>query len=207
MLSSLQTQRRSNQAKTGGRGSARRLFVGTMVVIGLYQAGAQIAAAGNGSPQDITVREDAGTYRVEARFSVPQPASAALAVLTDYERIPRFLPDVRRSTVVQRTGGQAVLEQEASPRFMMFSRRVHLVLEVDEEPSAIRFRDRCGTSFSRYEGSWQVRDEGGGATITYRLEAKPSFAVPQFVLKRLLKRDAAQMIERLRAEIAARSSE
>jgi ribosome-associated toxin RatA of RatAB toxin-antitoxin module len=133
--------------------------------------------------------------------------SAALAVLTDYEQIPRFLPDVRRSTVIERSAGQAVVEQEANPRFLMFSRRVHLVLEVDEEPSTIRFRDRCGKSFSQYEGSWQVREERGGASIAYRLDARPSFAVPEFVLKRLLKRDATQMIERLRGEIAARSKQ
>ncbi|MGH9308441.1 MAG: SRPBCC family protein, partial [Vicinamibacterales bacterium] len=193
-------------ARTGGRTSARRLFVAAMVVVTIGQSGAFAAAAGEQPSEQVTVHEDQGSYRVEARFSVPQPAAAALAVLKDYEQIPKFLPDVRRSTVLERTDGQAVVEQEANPRFMMFSRRVHLVLEVVEEPSAIRFRDRCGKSFSQYEGSWQVREERNGATITYQLSAKPSFAVPEFVLKRLLKRDAVQMIARLRGAIAARST-
>jgi hypothetical protein len=38
------------------------------------------------------------------------------------------------------------------------------------------------------------------------MRAKPKFAVPEFLLKRLLTRDARSMIERLRAEIAARQS-
>jgi len=41
--------------------------------------------------------------------------------------------------------------------------------------------------------------------VTYELSAKPSFDVPEFLLKRLLKRDASQMIERLKAEVAARA--
>jgi hypothetical protein len=40
---------------------------------------------------------------------------------------------------------------------------------------------------------------------SYRLSATPSFDIPEFLLKRLLKRDASQMIRRLQAEIVARS--
>jgi hypothetical protein len=56
-------------------------------------------------------------------------------------------------------------------RFLMFSKRIHLVLEVAEEPTSIRFRDRCGASFAQYEGLWQVHDQEKGAAITYELAA------------------------------------
>lgn len=55
------------------------------------------------------------------------------------------------STVLGRTAAYTVIEQEALARFMMFSKRIHLVLEVREHAGTIRFRDRCGQSFSRYE--------------------------------------------------------
>jgi hypothetical protein len=88
---------------------------------------------------------------------------------------------------------------------MLFSKRIHLVLEVHEQTGEIRFRDRCGKSFARYEGTWTITESGGQTAIAYRLTAKPSFDVPEFLLKRLLKRDASQMIQRLQAEIVARS--
>lgn len=193
---------RLNKTTVGGR--ARRLFIAAILVLGVGSVEI-IAALGHQTKPSVTVREDCGLYLVEATFTVPQSGAAALTVLMDYEQIPRFLPDVRRSTVLERGDGRAVVEQEANAQFMMFSRQVYLILEVVEEPAAIRFRDRSGKSFSQYEGSWHVRDELNGATITYRLSAKPSFAVPEFVLRRLLKRDATQMITRLRIEIAARS--
>jgi uncharacterized membrane protein len=65
------------------------------------------------SQANATVREERGVYTVVARFPVDQPASAVLAVLTDYEQIPRFMPDVRTSIVRERTTGRAVVEQEA----------------------------------------------------------------------------------------------
>ena len=64
-----------------------------------------------------------------ARFLVDQPPSVVLAVLTDYEHIPRFMPDVRTSIVRSEAIGRAVVEQEAVSGVMMFSKRVHLVLE------------------------------------------------------------------------------
>lgn len=166
-------------------------------------AGAVLPAAGTPEPQ-VSVREEGGVYTVSATFDVSQPASAAVAVLTNYEQIPRFMPEVRTSHVLDRTGGRAVVEQEAVARFMMFSKSIHLVLEIQEQEGAIRFRDRCGRSFSRYDGRWATAERDGYTAITYELSASPSFEVPDFLLKRLLKRDATRMIERLRSEIAAR---
>jgi carbon monoxide dehydrogenase subunit G len=143
---------------------------------------------------------------VVARFTVDQSPSAALTVLTDYEQIPRFMPGVRTSTVLERTAGHVVVEQEAVSSIMMFSRHVHLVLEIDERSDALLFRDRCGRSFARYEGAWRVSGEDGRTIVTYELTADPSFDVPGFVIKRLLRRDSAQMIDRLKGEIAARAS-
>ena len=154
---------------------------------------------------DVTVREERGVYSVSARFVVPQQSSVALAVLTDYEEIPRFLPDVKTSIVRERTASHVVVEQEAVARMMMFSKRLHLVLDITQDAGTIRFRDRCGGSFVKYEGSWQLVARDGETEVVYALTAQPSFDVPEFILKRLLKRDAGRMIERLTREMAARS--
>jgi ribosome-associated toxin RatA of RatAB toxin-antitoxin module len=160
--------------------------------------------ADTGPAPSVTVREEHGVYAVSARFTVAQPPAVVLAVLTDYEHIPRFLPDITSSIVRERSDRRAVVEQEAVSRMMMFSKKVHLVLEITEEAGAIRFVDRCGHSFERYEGSWRVTASGSGSEIVYELTAKPSFDVPEFILKRLLKRDSTRTIERLATEIADR---
>jgi ribosome-associated toxin RatA of RatAB toxin-antitoxin module len=185
----------------GGRTRARRLLLCSAVVC----AGTVPAAATDAAPV-VTVHEEAGIYHVVATFSVSQPAAIAHAVLTDYEQIPRFMPDVRTSTVLERTADGLVVEQEATARMMMFSKRIHLVLVVQEAPGTIRFRDRCAKSFELYDGGWTLTSpQAGGTTIEYVLTAKPSFDVPEFLLKRLLKRDSTEMIRRLQVEIASRS--
>src|SRR5688572_13708070 len=144
------------------------------------------------APQ-VSVTEARGLYSVTARFEIPQDASVALAVLSDYEQIPRFMPDVRKSVVLERGPKRLLVEQEAVSQFMMFSKTVHLVLEVFEDGNSIRFTDKSGKSFQTYEGSWLAEARNGGTTITYTLSAKPGFDVPQFILKRLLKRDSGEM--------------
>jgi ribosome-associated toxin RatA of RatAB toxin-antitoxin module len=174
-------------------------------VAGLMLVSAGLAAAVPPPHLDVSVDARDGLYHVSATFSVPQPASAAFAVLTDYEQIPRFMPDVRKSQVLERREGGIVVEQEAVAHVMMFSKRVHLVLEIEEAPHVIRFHDRCGKSFERYEGAWTISGSEAHVQIAYTLTAKPTFDVPEFLLKRLLRRDAQTMIERLRGEIARRA--
>jgi len=189
-------------ARVGGRSGARRLAVTAALM--MFSA---VALPATAVPQSntVTVSEDSGVYNVAATFTVTHAASTAIAVLTDYAQIPRFMPEVRMSTVLEQAADRAIVEQEAIARFMMFSKRIHLVLEVQEEGGTIRFRDRCGSSFARYEGRWTIAEKDGYTRITYELSAQPSFEVPEFLLKRLFKRDATHMIERLKTEIGARA--
>ena len=189
-----------HHAAAAGRQYARWLFFCVAMVVAL-------AATGRGADDsDISVTEAEGVYRVTATFSVPQTPAAAVGVLTDFERIPAYMPDIKLSAVRERGDSGTVVEQEAIAKFMMFSKRVHLLLQVSESPGTITFRDTCGRSFAVYEGSWVVANAADGTTITYRLAAKPNFEVPGFVLKRLLKRDASDLIARIKAEIATRGN-
>ena len=191
---------------SGGRMGARRFFVAVVAVVAALSCRAPLASAKDGHSQpDVTVQEEHGTYSVRARFHVPQSPSLAFAVLTDYEHIPRFMSDIKTSTVLERSAGRAVVDQEGLSRFMMFSKRVHLVLEITEGADSVRFRDRCGRSFAAYEGLWRIVARDGGTDIVYELNADPSFSVPQGILKRLLRRDSGRMIASLRQEMASRS--
>lgn len=165
-----------------------------------------VAAAGEregGAP--VTVTRADGVYAVRAQFEVAQPAAEVFAVLTDYDGIPRFLPDIRRSVVRGREGSRTTVEQEAVSSVMMFSRRVHLLLEIDESPDALVFRDTSGRSFERYEGAWRVSPAGEATLVRYELQAKPAFPVPEFVLMRLFRRDSRETIRRIIAEIGRRA--
>lgn len=185
-------------AETGGC-HARRFVIPALVLSAILIA----ALPARSADQQIAVTEKDGTYEVRATFVVSRPLSTVTAVLTDYVRIPHYMPEVRTSQLLERQDDRAVVEQEAVAKFLMFSKRIHLVLEVQETPQTIAFHDQCGQSFERYEGAWSMVDVHDETKISYRLTATPRFDVPNWLLSRLLKRDAVEMIERLRAEIVA----
>lgn len=154
----------------------------------------------------MTVTEVNGTFNVTAAFAVSESPQTVIAVLTDYERIPKFMPDMQVSRVIERTASGVVVEQQAVSRFMLFSKTVHLLLDVQELGLAIRFRDRGGKSFASYHGGWTISQHDSLTVVDYQLTAKPSFEVPAFVLKRLLRRDSTLLIDRIKAEIVSREN-
>jgi ribosome-associated toxin RatA of RatAB toxin-antitoxin module len=182
---------------------ATRLFTVSAVIL----LAALTAGAAPTEQPVMSVGERDGVYTVAARFVVPQLPELVREVLTDYPSIPRFMPGVRTSEVLARDGSHVRVEQEAVSKFMMFSKRVHLILDVEEGAHVIRFRDTCNRSFVQYEGSWTIARQGGETAVAYELIARrPAFSVPALILRKLLDRDASLMIERLREEIHSRAA-
>jgi hypothetical protein len=193
---------RNRHSSAAGRHHARRLLC---LAAAIVMAG-RLAAADPARGPRLEVTETGGVYNVTATFAVTESPEAVIAVLTDYERIPRYMPDMEVSRILERTPDGVLVEQQAISKFMMFVKRVHLVLEVRELGGAVKFRDRCGRSFAVYDGEWLISQHDGLTVVDYQLSAKPSFDVPGFMLKRLLKRDAGQLIDRIKIEIAARAA-
>lgn len=190
----------------GGCSPARRAFVaGVFVAV----AAGVVPAVVFGAVDDpsVTVVEKGGVYHVATTFLVPQTPGLVTTVLTDYEHIPDFMSDVKVSRVLERGGGRTVVEQEAAARFLFFSRRVHLALEIVETPGHIHFRDICGRSFVQYEGGWHIEAEGTRSRVTYELSAQPTDDVPAVIVRRLLARDVQRTIEQLSREMARRAAQ
>lgn len=185
----------------GGRARVRRTSVAVLLAACLLGAAASPARAGQGP--DVQVQEQAGVFSVSTTFDVPQAPGAVLAVLTDYEGIPRIAPDITRSVVLSRQDGHTRVEQLAVSKVLFFSKTVHLVLDIHETATSLTFRDTCGRSFTLYEGTWQVAATATGTRVSYQLRAQPAFDVPDFLVKRLFRRDAIQLIARLRQAISS----
>jgi carbon monoxide dehydrogenase subunit G len=193
---------RVHHATAAGRHHARRLFLCAVLVT--ITTG--VSSAGSGTVPRVSVTESNGVYRVTASFMIDESPQAVIDVLTDYERIPTYMPDIEISKVLERTPTTTVVEQQAVSKFMMFSKRVHLLLDVRENGNMVQFRDRCGKSFVTYEGAWTISEHDSVTVVDYQLNAKPMFEVPAFMLKRLLKRDSDLLIDRIKAEITQRAN-
>lgn len=169
------------------------------LVAALALASAKAAA---GPAVGMTLRRAGpGEYDVDASFESKAPRAVAWAVLTDYERIPRFVPSLRESRVKER-GQRVLLEQKSVGRVLFFRHTVHVLLAVHElPPDRIEFRDTLGTCFRSYEGSWSLDDSGRGTRVRYSLSVIEGPNLPAFVPEGAVAKGIREMLRDVAAEM------
>lgn len=120
----------------------------------------------------LTVARAKDGYRIHGSFTTAAPRAVTWAVLTDYDDLDQFVSSMRTSRVLRRTRDSLIVEQVAVGRVFLFSRTIHLVLEVREEPfDTIRFADISHRDLRAYRGEWEMHDVPGGTRVDYNVRA------------------------------------
>ncbi len=105
---------------------------------------------------------------VRARATIDAPLSVIWTTLTDYERLPEFVPGLKKSRVLSRNGQSAIVEQSGEARFLIFSFPIDVTLEsVEKPPSSIRVRALAGT-LRHLEGGYEVEPDPGSGKFLLR---------------------------------------
>lgn len=120
---------------------------------------------------------------VRAAASIEAPLSVIWTTLTDYDRLPEFIPGLRRSKVLSRRGGNVVVEQSGEARFLMFSFPIDVTLEaLERPPSSIRVRALSG-NLRHFEGGYKVEADAAGAGMVLRWEGTiiPDVSLPPLI--------------------------
>lgn len=120
--------------------------------------------------EDLSVEATrTGEYvEVRARATVEAPFSVIWGTLTDYERLPEFIPGLRKSRILSRRGGRTIVEQTGAARFLFFSFPIDVKLEALENPPySLRVRAISGTL--RYlDGGYQLEGDPAGTKFILR---------------------------------------
>jgi ribosome-associated toxin RatA of RatAB toxin-antitoxin module len=167
--------------------------------------GASFAA----EPISLAFYEGWGHYKVEGSFFVDADPQIAWDVLTDYAHIPEFVHSMKVSRVLERNTENLVLEQEGEGGFLFFTKRIHLLLDVHEQPTqSIVFTDSSHKDFSFYQGTWSVgpSNSGHGLEIIYTLDAQQNFSAPAFIASDIVKGNVVDLLQSLRDRIQNRQA-
>jgi ribosome-associated toxin RatA of RatAB toxin-antitoxin module len=178
------------------------------IALGVICAAPLNGAAANPNGSVSMVLQSAGTraYRLEGRFQIEASRQTVWDVLTDYGHMTQFVASLRRSEVVERRPHGVLLRQEALGRAWMFSRKLHVLLDVTEEPlSRLVFADVSHRDFEFYKGTWEIAEAGKDLEIIYRLEAKRTFSAPNFLAEGALRKTAENLLAEIRSEILRRA--
>jgi carbon monoxide dehydrogenase subunit G len=153
---------------------------------------------------DVRVERSGDNFTVDLSLYAPVPPELAWAVLTDFDRMSAFVPNLVSSVVIERGEGQLKVRQKGVSRFGIFSMNFESVQETRLNPqSEIRAHGVSG-NFRRMDSVMQLKAEGSGTRLTYHADVQPDFWFPPFIGPAMARRDMAEQFTAMLREMIRR---
>jgi carbon monoxide dehydrogenase subunit G len=128
------------------------------------------------------------------------------AVLSDYDHLSDFVPNMRVSRVVSRNGATAIVEQKGEFGLLFFRQQIELKLEITETPKRTIVARAIGGSFREMSGRYDLEDTGRGVKIAYTGRFVPDFPLPPFLGIIAIRHSAATQLGAMVDEILRRDA-
>lgn len=159
---------------------------------------------------EITTEKLQGRQRrICASILVPCSVEQVWLVLTDYDNLANFIPNLTVSRRLGVSDAGTLLEQVGTQCFLnvQFCARVLLNM-VEHFPHQLGFTMIEG-DFKAFEGAWKLAPTDGTEGITkliYEVTVCPPRAIPALLIERHLRRDLTQNLYAIRQQAIATAS-
>ncbi|NYE62916.1 ribosome-associated toxin RatA of RatAB toxin-antitoxin module [Duganella sp. 1224] len=147
-------------------------------------------------------------YEVDATGTVAAPLPKVWRILTGYDRMAEFVPDMESSKVLSRNGGEVIIEQFGVARFLFMSRTIHLIVRAVEQPMSSIDISLISGDMKHYESRWELVPvpETGGTKIIYHGKMLPNFYVPSLLGAKMVRGDIERMMNAVLARLDRRDA-
>ncbi|MGB8700768.1 MAG: SRPBCC family protein [Thermosynechococcaceae cyanobacterium] len=144
--------------------------------------------------------------RIEASIGLPFTVEQVWTVLTDYETLSEFIPNLAASCRLPHPEGGIRIEQIGVQNLKVMTFKARVVLDMIEDfPSAIRFNMVEG-DFKAFSGAWLLEPisspQGDGTKLSYVLEVWPKATIPVIAIEQRLKKDLPQNLRAIRDRLS-----
>lgn len=95
-------------------------------------------------------------------------------IITDYEKYPQFLSEVKNCKVLKTEGNRRLVEYSVS---VIKSFKYSLWM-TEDEPKSVKWEFASGDIFKTMKGQWKLADEAGKVRATYDVDASFGIFVP-----------------------------
>jgi carbon monoxide dehydrogenase subunit G len=161
-------------------------------------------AADGVNPADVHVSRNGDSFTVDLVMHASVPPAQAFEVLTDFDHMASFVPNLRASQVLSRQGAVLKVSQQGVAQFGPVSRSFESVREVRLiPPSEIRVHGLSG-SVKRMDSLMQLQPEPGGTRLQYHAEVDPGSWMPPLVGPALVQHETAEQFSAMLDEMARR---
>jgi ribosome-associated toxin RatA of RatAB toxin-antitoxin module len=138
----------------------------------------------------LEVERRADTFDVRAEAEIDADPIAAWEVLTDYDRLAKFIPGMQESKVVTRTGSTVIVDQRGDATLLFLTFPMRARLEIQEQPFESVVSNAISGNFKDLHGEYHLKVAGTGMVLQFTATFTPDFSFPP-LLGTLIVRSAA----------------
>ena len=149
------------------------------MVAGLFCCFAEWATAGA-----LEVNTDwiakSGVAQVQVDFSLPLTSGEVLNVLTDYEHMHQFVPDIYSVKLIHADENHKLLELKGAVEFFFIEFPIEVVMDVTFLPNGVVYLQSVSGNL-KVQGVVKVSQPGSETQVTYSARLQPAFWLPPVV--------------------------
>jgi hypothetical protein len=152
----------------------------------------------------VKVERHGESVTVHAQLSVPIDARQAFAVLTDYDHMKQFLPDLDESRILSRTRDGLLVRQAGKVRFGWFAMPFEYVRRIELTPDTRLVSHIVSGSVKKGDVTTTLTTSNGRTLITYDSEAAMGVWLPFGIGNGAIAAHLRQDLDSMRAEMLRR---
>lgn len=127
--------------------------------------------------------------QINAKIQIPYSVEQVWQVLTDYEALAEFIPNLAKSRRLEHPAGGIRVEQVGTQRLLRFNFSARVVLDLEEKfPHEINFNMIEG-DLKAFSGTWRLEpysSEQKGTKLCYSVRVWPKRTMPVAIIERRL---------------------
>ncbi|HTQ75259.1 MAG TPA: SRPBCC family protein [Burkholderiales bacterium] len=181
----------------------RRCLLGLAALACFASAG--VSAQGKGPVRSIDVAQTDDGYVATVVMAAAVPLSIAWDVLTDFDNMAKWVPNLKESKIVSRDGNVMTVEQKGTARFGLLSFPYTSVRKMQLDPQKTIQATQVSGNMKRLMSLMKVSADGTGTRLDYRLELVPSSIASAVLSPDFLKSEITEQFTAIVAEMVRRS--
>lgn len=155
---------------------------------------------------EAAARKSGDLVVIDVSLLVAATPREAWDVLTDYDHMPRFLPNLRVSKVLSRSPTELRVAQQGGVSHGPLSLSFDVVRDVQLRPYHEIISHVISGNLKKVDGTTRLAPEGEGTRITFHSESIPNVWVPPGIGPTLIANETRDQFSDMRAEILRRKS-
>lgn len=159
-----------------------------------------------GPVRSVDVAQNDDGYVAVIVMQAPVPPKIAWDVLTDFDNMQKWVPNVKESKIVSNEGANTLtIEQKGTAKFGLLSFPYTSVRKMQLEPGKSILATQVSGNMRKLVSLMRVSADGTGTRLDYKLELVPSAIASSVMSKDFLKGELTEQFTAIVGEMVRRN--